>query len=49
MMCGAWWLEGGLAATTITTYLSLVRTNLGAHLGWRLTCPQSELRLPRFL
>ena len=49
MMCGAWMLGNDLAVSTIATYLSLIRTNLGAHLGWRLTCPQSELRLPRFL
>ena len=49
MWAGAWMLESGLAVATIATYLSLIKTNLGAHLGWRLTCPQSEVRLPRFL
>ena len=49
MMCGAWFLESGLLPATISTYLSLIRTNLEAHLGWRLTCPQAELRLPRFI
>ena len=49
MMCGAWFLENGLQPSTISTYLSLIRTNLGAHLGWRLTCPLAELRLPRFI
>jgi hypothetical protein len=49
MWAGAWMLESGLSVATIATYLSLIKTNLGAHLGWRLTCPQSEVRLPRFL
>ena len=49
MWAGAWMLESGLSVATIATYLSLIKTNFGAHLGWRLTCPQSEVRLPRFL
>ena len=48
-MCFARWLmEGGLAASTVTTYLSLTRSSLEAELGFKLLSGQ-ETRLPRMM
>lgn len=48
-MCFArWMLEGGLAASTVTTYLSLTRSSLEAELGFKLLSG-NETRLPRMM
>ena len=49
MLFAAWLLYHGLASTSITTYVSLARTNLGASLGFQLTDKSLEIRLPRML
>ena len=49
MMFAAWMLKQGLAASTVGTYLSLVKTNLGTTFGWALTCKELEMRLPKLL
>ena len=42
-MCFARWLmEGGLAASTVTTYLSLTRSSLEAELGFKLLSGQER-------
>jgi hypothetical protein len=41
--------RGGLAPSSSATYASLVRNELGANLGWKLTCREAETRLPRLL
>ena len=49
MMHAAWMLKQGLAASTVGTYLSLTKTNLGTTFGWALTCKELEMRLPKLL
>ena len=49
MMCAAWMEANGLAPSTIGTYISLIKTNLGVAFGWALTCKEMEMRLPRLL
>ena len=49
MLFAAWLLHHGLAVTTITCYVSLVRTNLGVRMGFAITDKGMELRLPRML
>jgi len=49
MMFAAWMLKQGLAASTVGTYLSLTKTNLGTTFGWALTCKELEMRLPKLL
>lgn len=41
--------KGGLAPSSTATYTSLVKNNLGVKFGWKLTCAESETRLPRLL
>ena len=49
MMFAAWMTHNGYAMSTVGTYLSLVKTNLGVSFGWALTCKEMEMRLPRML
>ena len=48
MQFAAWMQEREGAVNTICSYVSLVKTNLGVHLGWRIL-EDSAIRLPRFL
>lgn len=49
MLFAAWMIEQGLAASTVGTYMSLTKTNLGMMYGWALTCRELEMRLPKLL
>ena len=49
MIWCAWMVRMGLAASTVSTYLSLTRTSLEAELGWRITSKETSVRLPRML
>ena len=49
MMFAAWMVHQGLAMSTVSTYLSLTKTNLSVTFGWALTCKEMEMRLPRML
>ena len=49
ILFASWLHDSGLAPSTITTYVSLVKTNLAIGLGWALTVGELELRLPRLL
>ena len=42
-------MSRGLAASTATTYLSLARTSLEMELGWKLTIPDAQIRLPKLM
>ena len=45
----AWLHDHGLAPATVTTYVSLAKTNLALAVGFTLTVKDLELRLPRML
>ena len=51
LMIFAVWLveELGLKPSTASTYLSLTRSSLEMELGWKLTCTDNQVRLPRLL
>ena len=49
MIWATWMVRIGLAPSTVTTYMSLVRTTIEAELGWRLTLSEFQLRLPKLL
>ena len=49
ILFACWLLDHGLAPSTIGTYVSLVKTNLGTAFGWALTCKETQTRLPRLL
>ena len=49
ILFASWLHDSGLAPSTISTYVSLCKTNLAVGLGWALTVGELELRLPRLL
>jgi hypothetical protein len=49
MLFVVWCWRGGLAPSSAATYTSLVRNQLGTSFGWKLTCKDAEMRLPRLL
>jgi hypothetical protein len=49
MMFAAFLVRLGLAASTASTYLSLVRSSLETELGWKMTTRDQETRLPKMM
>ena len=49
MLFATWLHEEGYAPSTVGSYVSLVKTDLQIENGWKLTIPDSEIRLPRLL
>ena len=49
LLFAAWLYDHGLAPSSIATYVSLCKTNLGLAFGWALTVKELEMRLPRLL
>ena len=49
MLFAAWLVDIGLAASTASSYLSLVRSTMETEYGWRLTVGAGTVRLPRLL
>ena len=49
LLFASWLYDLTYAASSVATYASLVKSNIGFQVGWKLTSKEAETRLPRFL